>query len=124
MWQFERWTVRRTALSSAILCRVFNPRRVLASFLSCIVHSLSSLSRSIARLFLLGFLQDNLLVGIAHALALVRLRGTVGAHLRRDFSDLLFVDSLDDDLGLRRRLDLDSLRHRMNDRVREAQREI
>src|SRR5688572_19238660 len=76
------------------------------------------------RLLLLGFLDYDLLVGIAHALALVRLRAAVGAHLGGHLPDLLPVHALDHDLGLGRRLDLDAFRHRVGHRVREAEREI
>ena len=69
-------------------------------------------------------LDDHALAGVAHALALVRLRRAVGANLRRDLADLLLVDALDDDFGLQRRLDLDAFRHLVHDRVREAQRQI
>src|SRR3569623_2668549 len=70
---------------------------------------------------LLGFLQGDLLAGIAHALALVGLRRTERADLGRNFADALLVRTLDEDLGLRRGLERDAFGRVEHDRVREAQ---
>jgi hypothetical protein len=59
-------------------------------------------------LFLLRFFADDLLVGVAHTLALVGLRRPLGANLRRNLTDPLLVRAFDDDLGRRRGLDLDA----------------
>src|SRR6266567_580894 len=115
MWQFDRATTRRFVPWRAIRTRVLRLRRVRAIFLS--------ISGSpIPRLLLLRFLEGDLLVGVAHPFALVRLRRPVGADLRGDLSDLLLVGALDQDLGLYGRLDPDALGHLVHDRVREAQR--
>src|SRR6185437_3355332 len=68
--------------------------------------------------------EGDLLVGVAHALALVGLRRTDVADLRGHLPDLLAIDALDDDLGLARGLDGDAFRDREVHRVREAEREV
>src|SRR6185437_10654465 len=73
---------------------------------------------------LLPLFEGDLLVGVAHALALVGLGRTDVADLRGHLSDLLAVDALDDDLGLARGLDGDSFRDREVHRVGEAEREV
>src|SRR5258706_7219472 len=118
MLPFERCTVRRTALNSAILRRVWRALRKRSWFWSYISAYPGF------PLFLLGFLDHDLLAGIAHALALVRLRAAIGAHFGRHLADHLPVHALDHDLGLRRRLHLDALRHRVGHRVRESEREV
>src|SRR5439155_24944009 len=105
MWQFDRATTRRFVRWRAMRTRVLRLRRVRAIFLSM------SCSPIPLRLLLLRFLDGDLLVGVAHPLALVRLRGPVGADLRGNLSDLLLVGALDQDLRLHRRLDADALRH-------------
>ena len=90
MWQLERRTVRRTALSSAILARVLRARRKRATFF---VHECQPL-------LLLGFLEHHNLVRITDALAPVRLGLPVGAHFCSDLADLLLVGTLDNNLGL------------------------
>src|SRR5204862_7535071 len=106
MWLLDRLTTSRFARCSAMRPRVMRARRTRASLL--FINQVSSLCRQ-SRLFLLGFLDHDSLVGVAHALALVRLRWTVRADFRGDLSDLLLVDTLDDDLGLHRNLGLDAL---------------
>src|SRR5258706_4631026 len=118
MWQFDRATTRRFVPWRAIRTRVLRLRRVRASFL---FMSGSPIPR---RLLLLRFLERYLLVGVAHPLALVRLRRSVGADFRGDLSDLLLVGALDDDFGLHGRFDPDTLGHLVHDRVREAQGQI
>src|SRR5215467_12526393 len=86
-----------------------------ASMLSC---------RSWFALLLLRFLEDDLLVRVAHALALVGLGRAIGAHFGGHLPDELLVQPLDDDLGLRRRLDLHALGHGVHHRVRKAEREV
>src|SRR5687768_11295689 len=98
MCAFERYTVSLTALSCEIFARVARPRLTRASYLSLISH----------RLLLLRFLEHDLLTGIAHALALVRLGRTIAPHFRRHLSDDLLIGALDHDLGLRRRFRLDA----------------
>src|SRR5690242_6733931 len=117
MWLFDRATTRRFVRCSAMRTRVLRLRRARASFLFIVRFSDS-------RLLLLRFLERYLLVGVTHPLALVRLRRTIGADLRRDLSDLLFVRALDHDLGLLRRLDLHALRHLVHDRMRKAERQV
>src|SRR6185312_6908884 len=56
-------------------------------------------------LSLLGFLQRDLFAGIAHALALVRLRRAEAANLGCHLTHRLLVRALDQDLGLRRGFD-------------------
>src|SRR5262249_34152688 len=101
MCEFDRCTVRRTALSSAILARTARARRSLATFLSIVR----------LRLLLLRFLDRHLLARVADALALVGLGAAIGAHFRRHLADQLPVHALDQYLGLSRRLDLDALGH-------------
>src|SRR6478672_6384591 len=72
---------------------------------------------------LLGFLADDVLAGVLHALALVGLRRTERADLRGDFADALLVGTRDQDLGLRRRRDGDAFRSLEQHRVRETERE-
>src|SRR5690349_2912024 len=112
MWQFERPTTSRVARCSLMRARVCRARRMRASFF--VIATL--------RLLLLGLFDLHALIDVAHALALVRLGRAVGADLGRDLPDLLLVDALDDDFRLLRRLDLDALRHRVHDRMREAER--
>src|SRR6185295_14783397 len=78
---------------------------------------------SAEELLLLALLQGDLLAGISHALALVRLRRTNGADLRAHLTDLLTVDALDDDFGLARCFHRDAIRNRKIHGVREAERE-
>src|SRR5262252_9846895 len=113
MWALVRCTASRTAASWWILRRVWDARLSLDVFLSIMI-----------RLLLLRFLQDDVLVRIPHALALVGLRRAVGANFGRDLPDELLVQPLDHDLGLRRRLDFHALGHRVHHRVREAEREV
>src|SRR5580765_8537845 len=101
--------------------RVLRARRTRASLLFI---NLSLQFFRPGRLLLLGFLDHHPLVGVAHALALVRLRRTVSAYFRGDLSDLLLVDTPDDDLGLYRNLRLDALGHLVNDRMRIAERQV
>src|SRR5512146_242587 len=74
-----------------------------------------------ALLFLLAFLTEDVLAGVFHALALVRLGRTVTADFRGHLADLLLVDAGDDDLGRLRRRDGDARRDRVVDVVREAE---
>src|SRR3989344_4219896 len=75
-------------------------------------------------LLLLGFFLHDNLVDIAHALALVRLRRTVVANIRRHLADKLLVRALDHQVGLMRRLDGDAGRNVVHDRVRVAERQV
>src|SRR6185312_1926711 len=131
-----RCTVRRTASARAMRTRVLAARRCLEIFLSMSLplelsgnppsaRAIAPLS-DIARfhLFLLGFLQGDLLTRVAHALALVRLGSLVGADLGGHLAHPLAIHALDDDLGLRRRLGLHALGQRVHDGMREAEREV
>ena len=74
--------------------------------------------------FFFALFEGDLLVGVAHALALVGLRRTDVADLRGHLPDLLAVDALDQDLGLARGLDRDALRDREVHRMGEAERQV
>src|SRR5215831_12614083 len=113
MWALVRCTARRTAASWWIFRRVCAARLSLDAFLSIMV-----------RLLLLRFFQNDPLVRIADTLALVRLWRAVGPHFGRDLPDELLVQPLDHDLGLRGRLDLHALRHRVHHGVRKAERQV
>src|ERR687883_98525 len=65
-----------------------------------------------------------LLVAGTAGFALVGLRRTETADLRRDFTDTLLVTARDHDLGLRRHRERDALRRLEHDRVGETQRQI
>src|SRR5262245_38983515 len=106
-----RCTDKRIARSWRILARAGIARRSLCAFLFMASR-------------LLRFLQLDLLARIAHALALVRLRGTEFAVVCGDLADLLHVGALDDDFRLARRLDGDALGRRVDDRVRKAERQV
>src|SRR4030095_7097532 len=73
---------------------------------------------------LLRFLQRDLLARVAHALALVRLRRTESADLRRDFPDALRVGSGDPHFGLRRHGNRDAFRSGEHNRMREAESQV
>src|SRR5262249_53571930 len=73
---------------------------------------------------LLGFLQGDLLAGVTHALALVRLRWTERADLRRHFADALLVGPRDQHFGLRRHGDRDAFRRLEHDRVGKTKRQV
>src|SRR5574337_332847 len=120
MWQFDRPTTRRVARCSAMRTRVCRARRDRASFLF-MLRLPGNRSRCS---FLLGFLDHHALVDIADTLALVRLGRPPGANLRGRLPDALLVDALDHDFRLLGSLDLDSLRHHLHDRMREAEREV
>src|SRR4029078_6060195 len=100
MCRLVRCTVSRTALCRPIRTRVFAARRCLETFLSM----------ALSPLLLLGFFDHDLLVRVAHALALVRLGTLVRADLGRDLAHLLAVHALDEDLRLRGRLRLHAFR--------------
>src|SRR6185503_10542316 len=102
MCTLVRCTVRRTAPISLILSRVWRARRRRAGFF-CFMSSLRT------PLLLLGLFEHDRLARVAHALALVGLRGLHVADLGGHHADQLLVDAADDDLGLRRRRHLDSL---------------
>src|SRR5678815_4683016 len=106
-----RCTDKRIAFSWRILARAGIARRNLCAFLF-----MASL--------LLRFLQLDLLARIPHALALVRLRRTEVADVGGNLADLLHVRALDDDFRLARRFDGDALGRGVDDRVREAERQI
>src|SRR4051812_23525334 len=119
MCEFERLTTSRVARCSAMRARVLRERRTRASFLFIDTSfSLAERTHAPRRLLLLRFLDHDSLVGVTHALALVRLGRTIGADLRRNLADLLLVDTLDDYFRLHRRRRRHTLRHLVHDRVR------
>src|SRR3546814_9794800 len=74
---------------------------------------------------LLGFLTNDVLAGVLHALALVRLRRTEAADLGRNLAHALLVGTGDHDLGLGRGADRDPVRghdqHRSEEHTSELQ---
>src|ERR1035441_2109200 len=116
MWRGVRCTVRRASLSSRICARVFTARRWRLCFLLMFMVY--------AELFFLAFFEDDLLIRVAHALALVRLGRTDAADFGRGLTNSLPVIAFDQYLGLARGLDRDALGNRVAHRMREAQREI
>src|SRR5215204_5816491 len=108
-----RCTQSRMTLSSRIFARPRFARLKRPTFFSIT-----------APLLLLRFLELDTLTGITNALALVRLGLAITTDLGGHLADLLLVRALDQDLGLRRRLDRDPLGRRVDDRVREAEREV
>src|SRR5688572_28633527 len=113
-----RCTVRRTASWRWMRTRVLAARRCRETFFCMVMFVF------LAPLLLLGLFDDDLLVGVANALALVRLGGLVRAHLGGNLAHPLAVHALDQDLGLRRRLGLDAFRERIRDRMREAEAQV
>src|SRR6185312_12914116 len=77
-----------------------------------------------ALLFLLAFLTEDVLTGVFHALALVRLGRPVTADFSGDLTDLLLVDAADLDFGRLRRRDRDAFRDRIVHIVRETELEV
>src|SRR5581483_7732113 len=80
--------------------------------------------RSWSWLLLLRFFTDYLLVGVAHAFALVGFGRTERANLRGYLADQLLVGALHHEIRLIRRFDRDAVGNRVDDRVRIAEREI
>src|SRR3984957_3136173 len=78
----------------------------------------------LATSLLLAFFENDLLVGVTHALALVGLGRPDAANLGRGLTDALPVITLDQYLGLARGLDRDALGNGIAHRMRETQREI
>src|SRR5688572_23447821 len=99
--------------------RVDLARRRRAGFLFMLVSP-----KAEDRLGLLGFLANDVLAGVLHALALVGLRRTETADLGSDFTDLLLVRAGHEDLGLGRSRDGDAVRGLEQHRVREPEREV
>src|SRR3546814_15856876 len=73
---------------------------------------------------LLGFLTNDVLAGVLHALALVRLRRTAAADLGRNLAHALLVGTGDHDLGLGRGADRAAVRGLEQHRVRKARRQV
>src|SRR5690606_1943996 len=73
-----------------------------------------------ARLFLLGFFDDDAFIGVTHALALVGFGFAICTNFSSHLANDLLVGALDDDLGLSGALDLDASRHAVNDVVRKT----
>src|SRR3990172_12935954 len=115
MCALVRCTARRTVFSWWILRRVCAARRSRAVFFSIM---------ACYPLLLLGLFYDHLLVGVPDTLALVGLRRPVGTHFGINLTDQLLVQSLDQDFGLRGRLDPYARGHRMHYRVRIAESQI
>src|SRR3982751_5720986 len=110
MCRLVRCTVKRATRCRPMRVRVCLERRTRWSFLVSIS----------VPLLLLRFLDRHLLVGVADALALVGLGRAQRADFGSDLADRLPVEALDDDLGLRRALDLDAGWHLLRDRMRVA----
>src|SRR2546423_11592241 len=108
MWELDRPTVRRVARCSAIRIRVFRARRILGSTLYLLIVWL--------QLLLLGFLDHDALVEIAHAFALVRLGRPIRANFGRALSNLLLVIAFVEDLGLNRCFAFTAIRLPLSDR--------
>src|SRR5690606_26716403 len=73
-----------------------------------------------ARLFLLGFFDDDAFIGITHTFALVGFGFAISTNFSSHLANDLLVGALDDDLGLSGTLDLDTGRHAVNDVVRKT----
>src|SRR5574343_409714 len=114
MWLLVRYTHRRAILSSAMRARVLRARRSRVCFLSM----------SVPQFLLLGLFQNHHFISVTNALAFVRLRGTVSADFSSHLANALFVSAFDQDLGLSRRFTLNTFRHLVYDRVREAKRQV
>src|SRR3990172_4985443 len=115
MCALVRCTATRTVFSWWILRRVCAARRSRAVFFSIMACYL---------LLLFGLFYDYLLVGVPDTFALVGLRGSVGTNFGGNLADQLFVHTLDQDFGLRGRLDLDAPGHGMHHRVRKAEGQV
>src|SRR3546814_8113374 len=63
-----------------------------------------------ARLFLLGFFDDDAFIGITHTFALVGFGFAVSTNFSSHLTNDLLVGAFDDDLGLSGTLDLDTSR--------------
>src|SRR5690242_1538298 len=138
MCELVRCTARRAAPWRVMRTRVFAALRIREAFLSMSVPLLRVVERHAvsapttarlsfyarAHLLFLGFFERDLLARVAHALALVRLGRLVGADLGGGLPHLLLVHALDHDLGLRGRLRLHAFGELVDDRVREAEREV
>src|SRR5690606_25910763 len=74
-----------------------------------------------ARLLLLGFFEDDALVGVTYALALVGFGTTVCTDLCGNLTDHLLVSTLDDDFRLAGAFRLHALGQLMHDVVRETE---
>src|SRR6202167_1896761 len=117
MWRGVRCTVRRATLRARIWARALTARRWRRSFLVMFIGC-------VAALLLLAFFEGDLLILVAHALALVGLGRPDVADFGRGLTDLLPVRAFDHDLGEARRLDADAFRNRIGHRVRETERQV
>src|SRR3546814_18470354 len=68
-----------------------------------------------ARLFLLGFFDDDAFIGITHTFALVGFGFAVSTNFSSHLTNDLLDGAFDDDLGLSGTLNLDTSRHAVND---------
>src|SRR3990167_1921225 len=110
----ERYTQRRTASSSCIFRRALRARRSRVTFLSVICYAL----------LLLGFFTADDFVSVTNTFALIRFRTTEVTNLRSDLTNQLFVDTLDQDLGLVRGFSHYTVRQLIVDRMGEAESEV
>src|SRR3989338_6327285 len=110
----ERYTQRRTASSSCIFRRALRARRSRVTFLSVICYAL----------LLLGFFTADDFVSVTNTFALIRFRTTEVTNLRSDLTNQLFVDTLDQDLGLVRGFSNYTVRQLIVDRMGEAESEV
>src|SRR5690606_31072449 len=75
-------------------------------------------------LLLLGFFTKHVFIGVANAFAFVRLWRTEGANFRCHFTYRLFVRATDNNLGLGRRVNGDTLWQFEIDRMRKAEGQV
>src|SRR5882672_6596466 len=111
-----RCTLRRATARARMCARLLMARRSRRCFLVMIIgHSRTSANPvQVAALragkrasFLFALLKSDLLIRVAHALALVGLGRTNAADLGGHLADFLPIDALHHDLGLARSLDGD-----------------
>src|ERR1700732_131679 len=134
-----RCTVRRATARARMCARVLRARRSRRCFLVMIIYHrlrrdfyrgsrMSANPVHVAALragkrasFLLALLESDLLIRVAHALALVWLGRTNAADLGGHLADFLPIDALHHDLGLARSLDIYPFRNRHVHRMRETE---
>src|SRR5690349_1710668 len=112
MRAFERYTASRGRAAVPV---IFDRTRRWRRSRPCSLVLTDIALRSLSDLAL------DVLVGVADALALVRLGRPPLADLRRGLADALLRDAADDDLGRRRHLEADAVRRLDADRVAEPE---
>ena len=68
-----------------------------------------------------AFLANDLFPGVAHSFSLVRFRWIIGADIRGNLTDEMFIDALDLNPGIFNHGNLDPRRNRKKNVVRKAQ---